>query len=360
MNAVDGWYLRTSNEHYRCHVIYVKHSRSKRISDTVHFKHKHITIPTVTPEDTIVKCMNDLTQALKDRRNTQGAVEYEALQKLDDLLNRIPTTTTREETTRRVTFDPTSKPPAEQIATPTPRVMPNLRGTIATSTPTVMNATPTPRVQIAIPTPRVQNTPKTIAKATIDKPIPTKARQTPTATQVTLRNKIKAARDIRSRLALRTHIELRPHAQRERIQLIGDDETGEYLNYRQLMRHPKHKKIWNTFSANEFGRLAQGVGGRVKPTNTIFFIPYNQVPIDRRKDVTHGSFSCDIKPNKTETHRTRLTAGGDRINYPDDVGTPTADMTLVKVFFNSVSARTCKEGHSFHVRSGCGARARFS
>ncbi len=43
-----------------------------------------------------------------------------------------------------------------------------------------------------------------------------------------------------------------------------------------------------------------------------------------------------MKPNKKETHRTRLTAGEDRINYPEDVGTPTADMTLVKTFFTSV------------------------
>ncbi len=54
------------------------------------------------------------------------------------------------------------------------------------------------------------------------------------------------------------------------------------------------------------------------------------------KDVTYGSFSCDVKPNKTETHLTQLTAGGDRINYPEDVSTPTADMTLVKVMLNSV------------------------
>ena len=60
--------------------------------------------------------------------------------------------------------------------------------------------------------------------------------------------------------------------------------------------------------ANEFGQLAQGVGGRVIPTNTIFFIRLDQVPIDRRKDVTYyGSFSCNMKPNKKETHRTRLT-----------------------------------------------------
>jgi len=105
------------------------------------------------------------------------------------------------------------------------------------------------------------------------------------------------------------------------------------------MKHPKHKTIWNTSVANKFGRLAQGVGGkesRVNLTNTIFFITYDQVPMDRRKDVTYGSFSCDLKPNKNETHQMRLTAGGDKINYPDDIGTPTADMTLVKTFFNSV------------------------
>jgi hypothetical protein len=53
-------------------------------------------------------------------------------------------------------------------------------------------------------------------------------------------------------------------------------------------------------------------------------------------NVIYGSFSCNIKPNKEETHLTRLTAGGDRINYPKDVGTPTADMTLVKTLLNSI------------------------
>jgi hypothetical protein len=53
-------------------------------------------------------------------------------------------------------------------------------------------------------------------------------------------------------------------------------------------------------------------------------------------DVTYGSFSCDFKPNKEEKERTRLTAGGNQINYPDDCGTPTADMTLFKILVNSI------------------------
>jgi hypothetical protein len=50
----------------------------------------------------------------------------------------------------------------------------------------------------------------------------------------------------------------------------------------------------------------------------------------------YGSFRCDYKPNKEEKDHTRLVAGGDRINYPDDCGTPTADMTLFKILVNSI------------------------
>ncbi len=104
------------------------------------------------------------------------------------------------------------------------------------------------------------------------------------------------------------------------------------------MRVPKHAKVWSESSENEFGGLAQGVGGRVTGTNIIFFIQKDHVPIDKRKEVTYGSFVCELKPNKEEKHRTLLTAGGDRINYPEDMGTPTADTTLVKILLNSVSS----------------------
>ena len=49
----------------------------------------------------------------------------------------------------------------------------------------------------------------------------------------------------------------------ERAQLVHDNKTGHYLNYRQLIKEPKHKEIWSTSAANKFGSLAQGVGGRV-------------------------------------------------------------------------------------------------
>jgi hypothetical protein len=75
-------------------------------------------------------------------------------------------------------------------------------------------------------------------------------------------------------------------------QLVHDTETGDYLNYCQLLRNPKHKELWERSAANEFGRLTQGLkDGRVKGTNTIFFIKKEEVPKERIKDVTYGSFT---------------------------------------------------------------------
>jgi hypothetical protein len=59
---------------------------------------------------------------------------------------------------------------------------------------------------------------------------------------------------------------------------VMDTNTGKLLNYQQLMRSSKYEKAWSLSSANEFGRLANGISGRTKnPTNTIKFIyPHDQ------------------------------------------------------------------------------------
>ena len=45
---------------------------------------------------------------------------------------------------------------------------------------------------------------------------------------------------------------------------------------------------------------------------------------------------CTVRPEKKEQNRTRFTVGGDRINYPGEVATPTAKMLVAKTLFNSV------------------------
>ena len=117
-------------------------------------------------------------------------------------------------------------------------------------------------------------------------------------------------------------------------------DTGDMLKYRDLIsnKDPAIRDAWQHSAANEFGRLFQGIGGRIKdPTNTCAFIRKEDVPEDRFKDVTYGKFECSVRPQKVdEPLRTRLTVGGNRINYTGEVGTPTAEMLLVKVMLNSV------------------------
>jgi hypothetical protein len=118
---------------------------------------------------------------------------------------------------------------------------------------------------------------------------------------------------------------------------VMDKAPGNMLNCRQLMQHPNYKWPWSLLSANEFGRLANGVDGRIKnPTNTIRFIQKEDVSKEQHKDVTYGQCVRTVRPEKKEQNRTRFTVGGDRINYPGEVATPTADMLVAKALFISV------------------------
>jgi hypothetical protein len=71
---------------------------------------------------------------------------------------------------------------------------------------------------------------------------------------------------------------------------VMDKTTGKLLNYRQLLPHPDYHANSTKSSANKFGHLANGVGGRVKGTNTITFICKNNILKNCLKDVTYGQF----------------------------------------------------------------------
>ena len=93
------------------------------------------------------------------------------------------------------------------------------------------------------------------------------------------------------------------------------------LEFRQLRRHPKYKKIWDTSYENELGRLYQSVGKdpsnpmiqRVEDTNTFRVVRYEDIPKDRLKEVCHTTVVCEVRPDKEDTKRTRITVAGNRI-----------------------------------------------
>jgi hypothetical protein len=113
---------------------------------------------------------------------------------------------------------------------------------------------------------------------------------------------------------------------------VINEDTGASLEYRHLINYASTFTIWNKAAVNDFGRLAQGVGNRIEGSNTIFFIPRQAVP--KGKIVTYRRFVVDIRPNKSEVHRVRLTVGGNLIQYPGDVSTRSADLTTSKCLWN--------------------------
>jgi hypothetical protein len=122
---------------------------------------------------------------------------------------------------------------------------------------------------------------------------------------------------------------------------VINPDTGIAKEYRQFIADPKTRDVWLHAAANKFGRLAQGVKTRIKGTNIIKLIAHTAVPPGRT--VTYARFCANIRPQKEETHRCRITVGGDRIDYPGGVSTKTAGLTTIKLLLNSIVSK--QNGH---------------
>jgi hypothetical protein len=66
----------------------------------------------------------------------------------------------------------------------------------------------------------------------------------------------------------------------------------------------------------------------------MFFVSHRDLPKDKR--ATYLRPVARIRNKKQEKYRVRFTVGGNLIQYPGDVSTPTADPTTAKLLFNSV------------------------
>jgi hypothetical protein len=110
---------------------------------------------------------------------------------------------------------------------------------------------------------------------------------------------------------------------------VFDDKTGDLLEYHHLLKNPKYRDIWRKSFSTEIRQLAT-------TTETIVFVSKAMIPPNRRKDITYGWIVCTYHSKKKDPHCSRITMGGNLINYPNDCGTPTADLLTVKLMFNSI------------------------
>ena len=54
------------------------------------------------------------------------------------------------------------------------------------------------------------------------------------------------------------------------------------------------------------------------------------------KDITYGRVVVNYRPEKINPYRACLTVGGKLVMYPRNCGTPTVDLSTIKLLLNSV------------------------
>jgi hypothetical protein len=82
-HLVNGWYLFTSPEHYCTHNCHIKHTKSKRLSNTVQFQHKCITNPSITYANKVMQALAECVKAIQGiagkARNSQATQDLQRI-----------------------------------------------------------------------------------------------------------------------------------------------------------------------------------------------------------------------------------------------------------------------------------------
>ena len=270
-HGIDGSYVGPAMDHYQCYRVWIPSTHAERIADTIQFFPTLLCTPTLSHRDAALQAARKLTHALQNLNNANplSQLSDDQLRALHQLSTFFPTNAPGVETNPSPSAKK-SQLPSHHIPTPY-----NLRPRTPDSSPA---PTPSPRP------------------------------------------------------AIQPRYNLRPRAQYAAP--VTHADTGKSMEYRDLLADPTTRDVWLHSAANEFGQLAQGLpDNRVDATNTIFFIPINKVP--RNKRPTYTRFVCSFRPQKLEPYRTRITVGGNLIDYPGNLSMKVADMTTFKILVNS-------------------------
>ena len=216
-------------------------------------------------EDRLLKAIHDLRHVLQKTKNIKGDLDFQAIKDIDTIIN-----SRNDDATAPRVDAPTPRAETPELADPDTH--PNLR---AAQQQAIDASAPRVNEPETTNTGPASNTRSTARRKAIEH-----------CAQILVKELSAQIEDPKTKIEIK--------GVRELINSVMDLETGKMLSYRDLLKHPKLGPDWNVLVANEFGRLAQGVGNRIKGTNTIKFINKEDVPSDRQKDVTYAGFVCKV------------------------------------------------------------------
>ena len=241
----DGWYLGPSMEYYRCYRVYIPATRAERVGKSVYFFPHNFMAPELDPRDEATRSAQLLTAALEKAQkggpySPLSTQQMEALQKLSNIFysmtheNEKPHagTSSAKNTDQHGVLHLVQQPRVSETqhkdCVTQPRVI-DTESIIQGQQDNIKTPTTQP-----VPTPNI---------------IPFEAHEVP---------------------EVRHHYNLR--SRNQYACAVTNEKTGKLEEYGALVKGP-NKRTWKRAYANDLGRLAQGVGNRIKGTNTIFFYP---------------------------------------------------------------------------------------
>jgi hypothetical protein len=252
-HTASGYYIRSAWEHYRCHKIYITDTKHSHISETVFFKHKYLTMPNLTPVDALIKAADNLVDTINGII-PKNSVTLDAVEQLMKIYKIQAQKATCKAQTQRVLWEQAQAQRvkeqqlvAEQQASPqnSPTSFSNLE----------VNTYPDMDIGSLQGTPIISQD----SKEDISHPAANtrQQRQIQTLTQDYMLHMMEIpgyTTPFTPKQAASQTFPLQILC--DLAYAVLDDDTGDLLEYRHLIKHPKYKDTWSNSFGNEIRWLA--------------------------------------------------------------------------------------------------------
>ena len=312
LHGAEGYYVGPALNHYRCVTCYIPKTKAERVCDTVFFLSKTIPIPKTNTTEYLHQAASDIIHILSQ----PPSPTIPSLRAGDPIRGALYELATLLQQSGPIEPQPNTK------STDTNDSLPRVALPDNSSLEDKVHVPPRVTVKKKTPTEHIGRQHVSVSALDPTNTLPRNRRY----------NNQRAHRYPLRSLDQCNHVSL-PDDNTSALSLFHIfDQTGRKLSMDSLLKG-KDKHIWERSLSNEWGRLAAGSKYGIIGTKTIRFIHKKDVPTGR--DITYATFVCDHRPRKKETHRVRITVGGDRLTCLEDTGSPAANMVETKCLVNS-------------------------
>jgi hypothetical protein len=246
-HTASEFYVGNAWDHYRCHEIYISDTCHTRVCKTVFFKHKYLTMPTMTMANALIRAANDLTDAITGVVPPPNMTQ-EAVEQLMVIFKQQAKKVKDDATTQRVLKECTQ---AERVHnksmpsmtyhsphTPVEVPYPNTELSHVPETPVIFQDEDNTRRAYPAANTRQQQKGQTITQDYLFHVMEIPGLTKPFSNQqaASCKYPLKFLYDF--------------------VSAVLDDKTGDLLEYRHLLRHPKYMDVWSKLFGTEICWLA--------------------------------------------------------------------------------------------------------